>query len=63
MSKLLFYYYREKVNWITQVFLLMYRSAMCFLRNYKEKLLEIGTLLVKLKYLAKNRLVNTVEIV
>ncbi|KAE9544331.1 hypothetical protein AGLY_001510 [Aphis glycines] len=35
----------EKLSWITQVLLLLYRSIMCFIRNYKEKLLEFGTLL------------------
>ncbi|CAI6363772.1 unnamed protein product [Macrosiphum euphorbiae] len=35
----------EKLNWITQVLLLLYISIICFIRNYKEKLLEFGTLI------------------
>ncbi|KAF0761523.1 protein scarlet-like [Aphis craccivora] len=35
----------EKISWITQVLLLLYRSIMCFIRNYKEKILEFGTLM------------------
>ncbi|VVC31665.1 ABC transporter-like,P-loop containing nucleoside triphosphate hydrolase,AAA+ ATPase domain,ABC [Cinara cedri] len=35
----------EKLHWILQVLLLLYRSATCFIRNYKEKLLEFVTLM------------------
>ncbi|XP_001942858.2 protein scarlet [Acyrthosiphon pisum] len=35
----------EKLGWITQVLLLLYISIICFMRNYKEKLLEFGTLI------------------
>ncbi|XP_022169227.1 protein scarlet-like [Myzus persicae] len=35
----------EKLSWIIQVLLLLYRSITCFIRNYKEKLLEFGTLM------------------
>ncbi|XP_025207194.1 protein scarlet-like [Melanaphis sacchari] len=33
----------KKINWITQVLLLLYRSVTCFIRNYKEKFLDFGT--------------------
>ncbi|KAL5236302.1 hypothetical protein ACI65C_003712 [Semiaphis heraclei] len=33
----------EKLCWIIQLLLLLYRSITCFIRNYKEKLLEFGT--------------------
>ncbi|XP_026808219.1 protein scarlet-like [Rhopalosiphum maidis] len=35
----------QKLSWITQLLLLLYRSITCFIRNYKEKLLEFGTLM------------------
>ncbi|XP_060853395.1 protein scarlet-like [Rhopalosiphum padi] len=35
----------QKLSWISQLLLLLYRSIICFIRNYKEKLLEFGTLM------------------
>ncbi|KAL4092517.1 hypothetical protein QTP88_027016 [Uroleucon formosanum] len=35
----------EKLSWIIQVMLLLYMSITCFIRNYKENLLDFGTLI------------------
>ncbi|XP_050436073.1 protein scarlet-like [Adelges cooleyi] len=34
-----------KLRWITQLILLLYRSLLCFIRNYKSNALEFGVLL------------------
>lgn len=47
--QLYLYVYREKVDWATQFRLLLFRSITCFIRNYKEKLLEFCILMVRYK--------------